>query len=100
MRLVGRGRKSKRFSEGGGDHEEGLYLDQIDNAEQAAQYFPSRRVGTASAKQHETVVMIGEDRETTIDSGMSSDQERAASPLRQVVQTSEKEQNDDAVSAV
>jgi phosphatidate phosphatase LPIN len=95
MRLVGRARKSKRFSEG--DHEDGVYLDQIDNAEQAAQYFTSRHVETGTSKQHETVVMIVDDKEIAIDSGMSSDQERAASPLRQA---SEKEESGDFVSAI
>lgn len=101
MRLVGRGRKSKRFSEDGGDLEEGVYLDQIENPEQAAQYFPSRRVETLAAKR-DPVQTVSEEREGLTDSGTSSDQERAVSPVNQSQEskTSERHQHDKMISAM
>ncbi|XP_062520641.1 phosphatidate phosphatase LPIN3-like isoform X2 [Corticium candelabrum] len=102
MRLVSR-RKSKRFSEGSLDIEEGIYLNQIDNEEQAAQYFPKVRVELVESKQNESaVVVVSDEKDGVIDSGTSSDQDAATSPLNQSqeIQTEESNQNGDMLSAI
>ena len=102
MRLVSR-RKSKRFSEGSLDIEEGIYLNQIDNEEQAAQYFPKVRVELVESKQNESaVVVVSDEKDGVIDSGTSSDQDAATSPLNQSqeIQTEESNQNGDMLSAM